>query len=289
MSWGEDSEIREKNRRSGSATRLGWGGIATAFSVGAPLGLVFLRGSATSDGPTPDWIVAELASQGPTYLYLVACLVGLSVLLPWIGRAREEELIELSRTDALTGLANRRHLEERMQQEAARAARSRTSMAVLFIDLDGLREINARDGHLGGDAALCAVAESLRLTCRCTDFAARFGGDEFVVIAPDTDGTSALKLADRIRSTLLMSSLEKRHALPTASVSIGVASLVAPRPSQIRAVLAAADDALATAKARGRDRAVLAVRDRDPAPELYLSRSDWRAFELAREGTDAGA
>src|SRR5207237_25292 len=127
----------------------------------------------------------------------------------------EEKVQLLAVTDPLTGLGNYRRLVEALDAEVKRTGRP---FAVLLLDLDGLKKINDRYGHLIGTQALCRLADVLRVFCRAIDTAARYGGDEFVVILPETTAVAAKLVASRIRSRLAADSLE-----PRLSASIGVA------------------------------------------------------------------
>jgi diguanylate cyclase (GGDEF)-like protein len=130
----------------------------------------------------------------------------------------EERLRELATTDPLTGLVNFRGLLAVLEAEIKRSKRTERTFALLFFDLDNLKSINDRRGHLVGNRALCRLADSIRVTCRAIDTLARFGGDEFVVILPETDEAEALGVAQRARARLAADS--ERPALTT---SVGVA------------------------------------------------------------------
>ena len=130
----------------------------------------------------------------------------------------EEKVQLLAVTDPLTGLGNYRRLTEALDAEVKRAARTGRPFAILLLDLDQLKKINDRYGHLIGSQALCRLADVLRVFCRAIDTAARYGGDEFAVILPETTAAAARLVASRIRSRLAMDSLQ-----PPLSVSIGVA------------------------------------------------------------------
>jgi len=186
-----------------------------------------------------------------TYGYLTAyALVSFVVLGFILGRA-EDRLRAMSITDPLTGLPNRRHLEARLREEVARCARSGAPLALLLIDVDGLKQVNDRGGHAAGDAALRLVAEALLRTCRrATDLPARVGGDEFAVLAPSTNARQALVLAERLRRVL------RRLDAAAPTVSIGAADLDRIGSWDASALLRAADSALYVAKESGRDRAV---------------------------------
>ncbi len=125
----------------------------------------------------------------------------------------------LAISDSLTGLANYRHLVDVLQSELERSGRTNRPFSVLLMDLDGLKKINDRHGHLIGSRALCRVAAILRLNCRSIDTAARYGGDEFALVLPETNSTAAEQVAERVRNCLLAD-----EEVPRLSISIGVAT-----------------------------------------------------------------
>lgn len=130
---------------------------------------------------------------------------------------RTRELEHLSRTDALTGLGNRRAFRDELAREISRARRQRRPLAALYIDVDDFKRLNDREGHGRGDAALAAVAAALTTTLREFDVAARLGGDEFCVLLPDSDLPQAVVVAERLR--------ERVRASCPVTVSIGAAEL----------------------------------------------------------------
>jgi diguanylate cyclase (GGDEF)-like protein/PAS domain S-box-containing protein len=147
----------------------------------------------------------------------------------------EERVQLLAITDPLTGLGNHRRLVEALHAEVKRTGRTGRPFAVLLLDLDQLKKINDRYGHLIGSQALCRLADVLRAFCRAIDTAARYGGDEFAVILPETTAAAARLVASRIRSRLATDSLQ-----PPFSASIGVA--VYPQDGEtIEALLCTAD------------------------------------------------
>jgi diguanylate cyclase (GGDEF)-like protein/PAS domain S-box-containing protein len=147
----------------------------------------------------------------------------------------EEKVQLLAVTDPLTGLGNYRRLVEALDAEVKRTGRTGRPFAVLMLDLDQLKKINDRYGHLIGSQALCRLADVLRVFCRAIDTAARYGGDEFAVILPETTPAAARLVASRIRSRLAKDSLQ-----PALSASIGVA--VYPQDGEtIEALLRTAD------------------------------------------------
>src|SRR5712671_1312950 len=147
----------------------------------------------------------------------------------------EEKVQLLAVTDPLTGLGNYRRLVEALDAEVKRTGRTGRPFAVLLLDLDQLKKINDRYGHLIGSQALCRLADVLRVFCRAIDTAARHGGDEFALILPETTAAAARLVASRIRSRLATDSLQ-----PLLSASIGVA--VYPQDGEtIEALLCTAD------------------------------------------------
>jgi diguanylate cyclase (GGDEF)-like protein/PAS domain S-box-containing protein len=150
-------------------------------------------------------------------------------------RRGETQAQLLAVTDPLTGLGNYRRLLDVLHAEIKRSGRTGRPFAVLLLDLDGLKKINDCYGHLIGSQALCRLADVLRVFCRSIDTAARYGGDEFAVILPETGAAAARLVASRIRGRLATDSLQ-----PLFSASIGVA--VCPQDGEtIEALLRAAD------------------------------------------------
>jgi diguanylate cyclase (GGDEF)-like protein len=166
------------------------------------------------------------------------------------------------RIEPKTGLYNLRHFEAALAQELGRAGRFDRPIALLMIDLDHLRELNTAHGHMAGDRALLAVADSLKRATRDYDVAARFGGDEFCVLLPETDLDGALVVAERIRGAV---EEPTRGADAPVTVSIGV---VSHRGGGLAAekLLALADRAAYEAKASGRN-AIAAAPPIDPVEQ----------------------
>ena len=226
--------------------------IGTFLALGAPLGLLGLE-AARARRFSDSWLVEELAQQAHVYLYLtVATLVVFAIFGYLLGR-EGDALDALARTDPLTGLMNRRAFAERVGGEVARARRYGTPLSLLLLDLDGLKRYNDSAGHEAGDAALCSLAEALRSGSRAADQSARWGGDEFMMLAPHTGGAEALELAERVRA-LVASSGQGR-----VTASIGVATLEPGDPRTAAALEADADAAVYEAKKLGGNRVVVSV------------------------------
>jgi len=134
-------------------------------------------------------------------------------------RASEDHLRHLATTDALTGLANYRRLSETLESEIKRSERTARAFAVLIFDLNGMKRINDSHGHLVGNRALCRLADIFRFSCRSIDTAARYGGDEFAMILPETSAKEADAVGRRICERLSNDREE-----PLLSVSVGVAA-----------------------------------------------------------------
>jgi diguanylate cyclase (GGDEF)-like protein len=159
----------------------------------------------------------------------------------------------LSVTDDLTLLYNSRYLHQVLRRETKRAGRSDRPLAVLFLDLDGFKQVNDHHGHLAGSKALVEVAAIIRSSVRETDVVARFGGDEFAVVLPETGREGAISLAGRIREHVHSARFLESEGLSVhLTVSIGVAALpdVAASADEL---LRAADMAMYRVKARGKD------------------------------------
>jgi diguanylate cyclase (GGDEF)-like protein len=163
-------------------------------------------------------------------------------------------LENLSITDALTGIANRRHFEWRLSEEVERARRYKYPLSALLLDLDHFKQVNDNYGHQIGDIVLQQVAQRLKNSLRRTDFLARYGGEEFVVLAPQTPAERAIILGERLRQVIAESPITVADDLQiriTLSVGIAVFPDHAQNESEL---IGAADAALYKAKQMGRNR-----------------------------------
>ncbi len=156
--------------------------------------------------------------------------------------------------DSLTGLFNRRALEKKMQEEFERSKRYHNPLSVLILDIDNFKLINDTYGHHGGDAALVKIAETFREKTRQSDFASRYGGEEFVLILPETDQESAVQVAKKIHDSIRSCSFGTTARPFNLTVSIGVSSTSARNYRDWREMLDDADRALYAAKNSGKDR-----------------------------------
>lgn len=211
-----------------------------------------------SDDVFAAWQRAAWLTAGATGVLCVG-LLWLSWMLRLELRRRyraEKVLSELAATDGLTGLANRRTLDQRLALEWERARRSTEPLSVLMIDVDHFKAFNDRHGHQGGDEALRSVAQVIgRQIRRPADLAARYGGEEFAVILPHTDASGARTIAEHIRQGI-------QHLPPVAgdsepiTVSIGLSTWDKRSSASLEELLLSADRALYEAKNSGRNRVV---------------------------------
>jgi diguanylate cyclase (GGDEF)-like protein len=171
------------------------------------------------------------------------------------------KLATLSVTDALTGLANRRHFDEVLRREWARCQRAGAPIAVIMLDIDHFKKFNDHYGHQAGDACLVEVAAALQAALRRPgDLVARYGGEEFCVVLPDADAGHAMQIGEHLRAAV--AGLAVPHALAPGgrvTISVGAAAVDPSSGTTADAVLRAADSALYAAKGAGRNTVELAV------------------------------
>lgn len=199
----------------------------------------------------------------------LALLMAEQIALALANLRLRESLRNQSIRDALTGLYNRRYMEEQLEKEVNRSGRDGRKLSALMIDIDHFKEFNDRHGHAAGDTVLGSVGTLLNRMGRKSDLTCRYGGEELVVLFPETRLEDALDLADRLRLAIKELALEHRgQPLGPVTVSVGVATC--PDDGKTAAeLLRAADIALYHAKATGRDR-VSAWRDIPEAKDRAL-------------------
>jgi diguanylate cyclase (GGDEF)-like protein len=166
------------------------------------------------------------------------------------------ELEHLARTDELTGLYNQRYFRQRLMEETGRAMRYGTPLACMFMDVDNFKSVNDRFGHIAGDDVLRELgARTLRST-RASDIVARYGGEEIVILLPQTDYDGAVRQAGRLLSTISGAPFPGLPREARITVSIGVSMFDKKTVADAETLLARADAALYEAKARGKNRIV---------------------------------
>jgi diguanylate cyclase (GGDEF)-like protein len=171
----------------------------------------------------------------------------------WQERATEFQLMSI--TDPLTGLPNRRYLEERLTEELNRSKRYDYEMSFLMIDIDDFKSYNDINGHQAGDAALQITAHCLKAGLRAADVASRYGGEEFSILLPQTSISEAAVIAERMREIVATTDYPhgKSQPLGHVTISIGV-STIAGNINTAERLIAAADRALYNAKSQGKNR-----------------------------------
>jgi two-component system chemotaxis response regulator CheY len=185
-------------------------------------------------------------------------------------RRQNDRLLTLANTDSLCGIPNRRSVLDQLAREARRASRHGTSLAVALFDLDHFKNVNDLHGHATGDAVLCAAAQALSAGIRDEDSLGRFGGEEFLVVAPQIGLGEAGRMAERLRQLVADAAVTTPSGLIRVTASVGVAATTCVTEPPLRAsrsgareaarladeLLREADQALYAAKGAGRNRVV---------------------------------
>ena len=202
------------------------------------LGVMAVGGhSARQFPPSATYLLSTIASQ-----------IGMA-----IDNARlYERALQLAFTDSLTGLYNRRYLLDQLDRELARANRNQSSLSLVMMDVDGLKAINDRFGHNEGDVVLKELGSILKINTRASDIAARWGGDEFVLLTSDTDSKGAHRIGERIRSQVERCRPIISGKETPISISVGIASYP-ENASGVTELLKRADEAMYNAKGLGKN------------------------------------
>lgn len=198
------------------------------------------------------WVASTILCAVP----FVAPVFFLTISLLERWRERERRIRILSTTDTLTGLPNRRALFERFDRELARARRQQEPLTVCVVDLDHFKQINDSHGHAVGDEVLQYASRVLRRQLRDVDLLGRIGGEEFVIVLPDTDKAAAQRALERCRTELANGDvvIEEQALTLRISASFGVFCAQVDEASNVPQLLARADEALYVAKRDGRNR-----------------------------------
>jgi diguanylate cyclase (GGDEF)-like protein len=225
------------------------------------------------DGPQPSaYVVAKEPSRVfPIHRDLLYELVAktspvgsnlLRLLTQWMkantqsivkDRKQIWELTDHANIDALTGLYNRRWLDNALARLLKQAKKSELHLCILIVDVDLFKKYNDTQGHLGGDQALIAMGEVLKTTVRAYDFATRYGGEEFLILLPNTDRNEGLIVAERIRLATEKKSILSADGSPLPSITISIGLAMREKDSTAQSLIAAADAQLYRAKKEGRN------------------------------------
>lgn len=243
----------DRATRAGRAWRVLLGGVAVILLVLALRAIVALTGGALlaepQGGASPHWV------QIVSFVALMATsLLGSIGFLLMVKERADRDVMHLAMTDSLTGVPNRRALME--HAERALALRHSRHLALLMIDVDHFKRINDAYGHPAGDEILRQVAGLLAGRLRGGDLVGRYGGEEFCVVALDTDADGAMKLANSLREIIASTVLNTEYGDLSVTVSIGVSYCSTDTERELKDILAEADAALYTAKANGRNQVV---------------------------------
>jgi diguanylate cyclase (GGDEF)-like protein len=231
-----------------SRRSLRYAAAGAILSLGAPIGLLLLR-----ELIAPQPLSEELISERVAYLYVFVATAIVLALFGFIIGRQTDRLAALSQTDALTGLANRRALSSLLEKELRRSLRYGTPASLLLIDVDGLKQVNDNQGHSAGDHVLRSVADAIAEGLRDTDVGARWGGDEFAIVAPNTTTEAALRSAERLVVRVAKAGSHDPRRTTTVSVGIATFDPAHTQDCDLERLLRAADEALYRAKGSGRN------------------------------------
>jgi diguanylate cyclase (GGDEF)-like protein len=255
----------------------------TLLAIGASLAYVLVAALVPTAVPvspaTVAWTLFDIIALG--LLAYIATVAGRQQR-----RARRAAL-RLAHFDALTGLFTRNHLFDNIEQEIARATRIGRGFCLLMLDLDDLKPINDTFGHQVGDGVLRAMTAVIRRTIRQTDLAGRYGGDEFLMVLPETDAAGALIVAEKLRADIAAMTLRVDTRTFNTSVSIGLVSFPEDGDS-LESLMASVDAAMYESKRRGKNQIVGYVTRSGPADPTTPIASDEAGARATTEPTTSG-
>jgi len=244
--------------------------VGVLLGLGAPLGALLGRGVILNHLWWAAWMASEWQGHAYFYVYMtVGCVIVFTAFGFSLGRLADKlrrESSEVSDTfqtlnmlaikDGLTGLYNHRYLQERLALEMEIAERRATPLTCLMIDLDDFKAVNDQFGHPFGDTVLSVVARLIRDNVRNIDTAGRYGGEEFLILMPQTQPEIAERVAERIRYAVESHNFQARGIRANLTLSIGIATypMAGVKPGDKAVFLKVVDDALYLAKRSGKNR-----------------------------------
>jgi len=189
--------------------------------------------------------------------------------------AAGDELRFRATHDSLTGLANRAVILETLHREHSRQRRAGGSFGIILLDIDHFKNVNDKHGHLCGDKVLREVASAMNESVRPYDTVGRYGGEEFLIVVPEADAETTLRIAQRVRKAVELRVIAENDGAIQVTSSLGVAASANPKASRPHDLLRLADEALYRAKSNGRNRCELAgtPTSKDPVPSPSGSRA----------------
>ncbi len=232
------------------------GVLVTTYAIGS---LAFLsRGlSAMMSAEPLQAFTSPSALQSAMFLAAATAAIVSTFGFVMLHKERADgEAVRLATIDPLTGAYNRRTFHDIAERELARAVRNGQPLSIIVVDIDHFRPVNEKHGIRAGDEVLRRVADLIRTALRKEDMLVRYGGEEFLVMLPDVPGPGAVVVAGRIRKSVEAETLQVEGQSLQLTVSVGVSARFDEGPESIENLLARADEALALAKQRGRNRVV---------------------------------
>ena len=232
-------------------------GVLAACFAAASVAFV-VRGVASAISADPlQAFAAPSSAQALTYLVAAMSAIASSFAFLLLHEERAEaQALRLATLDPVTGAYNRRTFHEIAEREMSRARRAGQPLSIIMLDIDHFRAINEKHGHRTGDSLLQALAEVLRKALRKEDMLVRYGGEEFLVLLPDVPGPGAVIVAGRLRKAVAAEPLNAAALSVPLTVSAGVAARLDEGPESVDTLVQRAEEALALAKRRGRNRVV---------------------------------
>lgn len=232
------------------------GVMVAALGVGAVA--FFVRGIAVMMAADPlQAFVSPSPFQGAIFVGAAAAAIVSTFAFLLLHKERAEgEAVRLATMDPLTGAYNRRTFHEIAERELSRIRRAGQPLSIIILDLDHFRQVNDAHGNRVGDQVLQKIADIVRGALRKEDMLVRYGGEEFLVMLPDVPGPGAVVVAGRIRKAVEAGPLRIEGRTLPMTVSVGVSARLDEGPESIESLLTRADEALALAKQRGRNRVV---------------------------------
>jgi len=249
-----------------------WGRGALVVGAGLVLTMTVLLGRvvvATTTAGIDEHLLSTTATQTLTFLGSFISVLGTTLGFLSMSKERSDRRNHrLASEDALTGTANRRAILDALEHEAERSRRGELPLSVLMLDLDHFKQVNDHHGHQVGDQVLRHVIDVARQALRAQDLIGRYGGEEFLIVLPDTPPEGARVLAERLRQRVAQSPWTNGPTPIPVTISIGVGGSTDARAGG-QALIQQADAALYCAKARGRNR-VEALPPTPAAPALHV-------------------